>query len=599
MKRLLLLLLLLQPAASLLAQSSGDITADELRNHIRFLASDSLQGRKTAEPGNEAACNYIASAFQSYGLAPAGDNGSYLQRFEVLTDLKAGSGNALSATVTGRATAYEPEKDFRPVAISADGSVRGTLVFAGYGISSDSLQFDEYAGLDVKGKIVMVLRFTPDMGKSDSKFTGWEALYRKAMTARDKGAVGVIVVTGPADEESAQLIPLRLERRNQDVGIPVVNVSSTAAQALLSAAGAADSLRVLQQRIYDTKKPASFALGNVEVSMTTKLLKIMSPTANVAGLLKGSGPELVVIGAHFDHLGLGGPGSGSLKPDTSAVHHGADDNASGTAGLLELAQYFSSQKETHRRSILFLAFTGEEMGLLGSAYYVGHPEMPLEATAAMINLDMIGRMKDSTVIVEGVGTAAEFEKILRDADADSSFHLKLKAGGFGPSDHASFTGKKVPVLFFFTNLHEDYHRPSDTWDKIHYSEEQRLLAYVAKVAKAVTDAPARPAFVEVKESAPAMGADRRDVKVSLGVMPDYAEEVVGLKITGTRPGSPADKAGLKGGDIIIKFGEKTIKNIYDYMYALGEYKPGDSVTMVVKRGAEEVTLTALLEARKQ
>lgn len=297
----------------------------------------------------------------------------------------------------------------------------------------------------------------------------------------------------------------------------------------------------------------------------------------------------------MDHLGMGG--KGSLSPDTVAVHHGADDNASGTAGLLEVAQYLASQKSHLRRSVLFASFSGEELGLLGSDYYVKHPEYPLDHTDAMLNMDMIGRLTDSQLVVEGMGTSPQWQELVSKHNSDS-LHLKFKPDGFGPSDHSSFYAKDIPVMFFFTNLHADYHRPSDTWDKINYTGEQKVASLVSRIALDVANQDTKPAFTKAAASSMAPAGDRQGVRVSLGVVPDYAEDVVGMKISGTRPGSAAEKAGLKGGDIIISFGGKSIKNIYDFTYLLSDYKPGDEVAIVVKRGSEEVTLKATLEARK-
>jgi hypothetical protein len=295
---------------------------------------------------------------------------------------------------------------------------------------------------------------------------------------------------------------------------------------------------------------------------------------------------------------MGGEGSGSLRPDTVAIHHGADDNASGTAGLMEVAQYLAAHRGRLKRSVVFTSFSGEELGVIGSEFYVQHPSLPLDRTVAMLNMDMIGRLKDSLLVVEGMGTSPSFEQLVRSENSDS-LQLRLKPDGYGPSDHASFYGKDLPVMFFFTNLHSDYHRPSDTWEKINYAGEEKVVKLVDRVAEELLNAPERPKFTKVlAASSMGTGGDRQGVRVSLGVVPDYAEEVAGMKISGTRAGSAAEKAGLKGGDILISFGGKSVKNIYDFTYLLGEYKPGDVVKIIVKRGTEEVTLSATLEARK-
>ncbi|MBI3365540.1 MAG: M28 family peptidase, partial [Ignavibacteriae bacterium] len=360
------------------------------------------------------------------------------------------------------------------------------------------------------------------------------------------------------------------------------------------------SLTEIQQRINTTQKPESFALPNLEATLQAQTERVYSTSANIAGFLEGTDPALkgqvVLLGAHMDHLGMGG--EGSLQPDTVAVHPGADDNASGTAGLLEIAQYLSSHRQSLKRSILFLSFSGEEEGLLGSDHYVKNPLIPLDSTIAMLNMDMIGRMKNSTLIVEGMGTSPKWEDIVRRENRDSTIQLKLKPDGYGPSDHASFYGRNIPVMFFFTGLHKEYHRPADTWDKLNYSGEQKIAEYVARIATGIANEPERPFFTKTTTPMIASGGDRQGIRVSLGVIPDYAEDIVGLKITGVRPGSAAEKAGLQGDDIIIKFGEADVKNIYDFTHLLGKYKPGDVVVVRVKRRTQEVSLTATLEARK-
>ncbi|OLD80939.1 MAG: hypothetical protein AUI33_01440 [Ignavibacteria bacterium 13_1_40CM_2_61_4] len=299
----------------------------------------------------------------------------------------------------------------------------------------------------------------------------------------------------------------------------------------------------------------------------------------------------------MDHLGMGGEGSGSLSPGTSAIHHGADDNASGTAGLLELAQYFAAHRGELKRTIVLAAFSGEELGLLGSAYYVKNPLFPLDKTIAMLNMDMVGRLRDSVLVVEGMGTSPLWESAVRLENRDS-LALKLKPDGFGPSDHASFYAKDIPVMFFFTNMHSDYHRPSDTWDRINYAGEQKVVELVQRVTASIANAPSRPQFTRAASGPVAGSGDRQGLRVSLGVIPDYSEDVQGLKITGTRSGSPAEKAGMKADDIVIKFDGMDVKNIYDFMRGLEGHKPGDKVTIVVKRGTEVLSLNAVLEARK-
>ncbi len=578
--------------------SSPDVTQREILQHIKYLSSDELRGRKTGEEGNRKAAEYIAEQFRSYGLTAIGENGSYFQPFPFLKEVEIGDHNSFAVTVNSTRLAYTNGTDFLPLKISDDTTLTAPLVFAGYGISStsDTLKYDDYANIDVHGKIVVVLRYSPE-GSGTNRFMNQMSITAKTIVAREKGAAGIIFVSSPPGTDGNALKSFS-SPASTSFGIATVVFSWSGLNDLLKTGG--KDLKGIQSAIDSTKNPNSFELPGVTVSLQTQIVKHYSESANIAGFLEGNDPqlknEILVLGAHMDHLGMGG--EGSLAPDTVAIHHGADDNASGTAGLLEAAQYLAHERNKLKRSVLFLSFSGEELGLLGSDYYVNHPLLPLDRTIAMINMDMIGRMKDSVLVIEGMGTSPQWEPMVKHENKDS-LDIRLKPDGYGPSDHSSFYSKNVPVIFFFTNLHSDYHRPSDTWEKINYVGETKVVNYVVRVAEDITNEVPKPAFTKVVASNPApTGDDRQGVHVSLGVIPDFAETSAGLKITGTRAGSAAEKAGLKGDDIIIKFGGKDVKNIYDFTYLLGQFKPGDVVEIVVKRGTETVTLKATLEGRK-
>lgn len=577
---------------------SPEITSQELRRHIKYLSSDELGGRRTGEEGNRLAATYIANEFRRYGLQPIDEARTYFQPFPFLSSVRPGRNNRLNIALRDRRFSFAVDTDFRPLSFTKDTSLAAQLVFVGYGISAESLAYDDYAGIDVRNKVVVALRYSPEGSARDSVFSKYTSLMVKAFTAREKGALGLILVAGPLDSEEPSLIPFRQQQMG-NAAIAVLSMKWSSLDTVLQAVG--KDLRTLQRQLNEGRKPQSFGIEGAMVDLQTDVLKEYGTSANIIGYLEGTDPvlkkEILVIGAHMDHLGLGGEGSGSLKPDTAAIHHGADDNGSGTAGLLEVAQYLASRRLDLHRSVLFTSFSGEELGLLGSDYYVKHPLLPLDRTAAMINMDMIGRLHDSVLVVEGMGTSSDWEELVKKENVDS-LSLRLKPDGYGPSDQSSFYGKDIPVLFFFTNLHDDYHRPSDTWDKINYTGEGKVAQMVSRIAMDIANDDKRPVFTRAAAPSMGSGGDRQGVRVSLGVVPDYAEEVSGMKISGTRPGSAAEKAGLKGGDIIVSFGGKAIKNIYDFTYMLGNYKPGDEVKIIVKRGAEEVTLTAKLEGRK-
>ncbi len=574
------------------------ITPDDLKYHVKYLASDALEGRRAGLVGNNLASEYIANEFAEYGLKPLGDNNSYFQYFTFVSDLKVGKNNSLTLIIKDKLYSYEPGIDFTPMNFSEDTSITGSLVFAGYGISSDSLKYDDYEGLDVKNKIVLMMRYSPDGDSSGSPFFEYSTFQKKIINARDKGATGIIFITGPQNENKNQLIPLRIERGSMNSGIAVINLKCDIAEYIFTSYG--KNLDSIQKSINTNKKPLSFEFPNLEVKLQTHIEKIYSKTRNVIGFVEGSHPELknqyIIIGAHFDHLGFGGPGSGSLVPDTIAIHNGADDNASGTAGLLEIAQYISTRSKDINRSFVFVAFSAEELGLLGSSHFVKNPPFELKNAVAMLNMDMIGRLRDSTLTVQGVGTSPIWNQIIERQNSDSIFKLKLGQDGFGSSDHASFNAKEIPVLFFFTGLHSDYHKPSDDWNLINYDGQKMVVDFVAKIALDLDTVYNKPEYTKV-----ALSNNQREgmrgFRVSFGIMPDFGDDAKGLRISGTRAGSAAEKAGLKANDIIVKFGGKSVKNIYDLTSLLGDYKPGDEVEVVVLRGEETLTFKAILQAR--
>jgi hypothetical protein len=580
-----------------------EITAEDIKTHIRYLASDELGGRASGSPGNEMAARYIARYLHDWGVTPLGDSGTYFQHFQFVSSVRAGARNALrlqGKPLVGGVVNGVPDSDFRPLGFSSNGTVSGPLVFAGYGISATDSSYDDFKNLDVKGKVIVVLRYSPDGSDPHGALTKFSSFQTKTRAARDRGAVGFIVVTGPADEQEDGLIKLRFDQSFGNSGIPALTMRRALLEPLLAPSGW--TLRALQDSIKARRSAVAFPVAGVTATITSDVEKVSTTTANVIGFLPGTDPvlknQVVVLGAHLDHLGLGGEGSGSLQPDTVAIHHGADDNASGTAGLLELAQAFAWERTSLKRGLVFAFFSGEEMGTLGSAYYVNNPPVPLARTTSMVNMDMIGRLDGKTLTVYGTGTSPEWDTLLAKDNADSAFTLKEVPDGFGPSDHAQFYGKDIPVLFFFTGNHSDYHRPSDTWDKINYPGEELVVRYVYRIARDIDGEAARPIFTRTVSSAPPEGGDTRSFRTTLSIIPDYNGGGEGMKISVVRPGGPADKAGLKAGDIIVVMAGKKIVNIYDYMEMLGKLKGGDKVDLVVMRDGKTLNCTAEMATRK-
>ncbi|MEK6566311.1 MAG: M28 family peptidase [Bacteroidota bacterium] len=599
MKNFTLPLLLLPSFVFAQAKRNPEITSAEVYAHIKYLASDELEGRRSGSQGARLAAAYLEREFKEYGLKPMGDGGGFLQKFEFISGVKLGNQNSLSINVNGKKAQSKLDIDFRPLGFSGSGSYDGEIVFAGYGVSAPDQKYDDYQGMDVKGKAVLVLRFSPAGDSPHNDFTQFTSMRYKVSKAKEMGAKAILFVTGPADSDDDKLMRFNYDQNAGNAGIPAVNITQAFADQLLMSSG--KKLKELQKEINDKKASQSFNLSNVGISLKTDVVETREQTENVVGFLEGGDPKLkndvLVIGAHYDHLGYGGEGSGSLKPDTAAIHNGADDNASGTAGLLELAQFFASRRKEVRRSILFIAFSGEELGLLGSAYYVNNPTVPLDRMIAMMNMDEIGRLKDRKLIVYGMGTSPGFESLVTRHNRDSMFVLKLNKDGFGPSDHSSFYAKKIPVFHFFTDIHSDYHRPSDDYETINTEGEVQILKFMADIAMDMDSAPERPVYAQVEAPRQPAGGGREGMRTYTGTIPDFGEQVEGMKLAGVRDGSPAAKAGLQAGDIIVKFGKVEIKNLYDYTYALGEYKPGDEVDITVLRGKEKLTMKIKLERR--
>lgn len=582
-------------------KSTEAITSEDIQYHINYLASDALQGREAGSKGEQQAGNYIANEFKRFGLEPAGKSGSYFHTFEVVAGVKQGKNNTLQFQMDDETITCEADSDFVPVAFSENGSFEGELVFAGYGIEAPDLKYNDYEGLEVKDRIVLALRFSPDGDNPHSRFFNYSALRRKASVARDKGAKAIIFVTGAKNDPEDMLMMLKYDGTAARSGVGAVDITRAIAKKLFEHSD--KSLEDVQKQIDDSKKPMSFVLGDAKAMLSTDVRDDRRAARNVAGLLKGNDPELqkemIVLGAHYDHLGLGG--SGSLdSAKYGNIHNGADDNASGTAGLLELAQKLAVEKKNLKRSILFLAFSAEEMGLLGSSAFVKEKIVSLDNAIAMINMDMIGRLKENQLILYGLGTSPDWENIVDEINklTDFGFELKKNKDGIGPSDHSTFYQAGLPVLALFTGIHSDYHKPSDDADKINSADEARIVQFTYQFVKKLDAIEKRPQFTKVESTE--RRETRRGFSVYVGTIPDYAEtDVEGLKLSGVSTGSPAEKIGLKGGDIITKFGDREIKNIYDYTYALQDFKPGDVVGIVVKRGSEELTFSMTLQGRRR
>jgi Zn-dependent M28 family amino/carboxypeptidase len=602
------ILLLAAIAAPAPTTETGGIDPQRYLEHIKYLASADMRGRATGSPELEKAADYIAAQFRAIGLQPV-DHKSYFQAFEVTTNARMGRGNRFESVESGKTIGLKAGEDFIPFNFSSHGKISGSVVFAGYGITAPEYNYDDYAGLDVKDKLVLILRHEPQEFDEKSVFAGkvyteHAQFYSKAVNAKMHGARGVILINDIFNHrtESDQLEKFGRTVGPNDAGIPFVEIKAEVAVRWIGEAG--KNLDEIGAGIDKDLKPRSFAFPeSLQVHETVDIERVVKTVHNVAGYLPGETDEYVVIGAHYDHLGLGEQFSMAPSLAGTTVHPGADDNASGTAGVIELARWFAGQPK-QKRGMLFLTFAGEELGLLGSSFYVNHPELPINKAAAMINLDMIGRVREGKVYVGGVATGSNLRATLEPILARHPIHVDYSdSTGYGSSDHTSFTTKQVPVLFFFSGLHGDYHKPSDTWDKIDAPDAAKLLDMIAEVGNTLRQEAERPQFVRVKEpdnphAGAVAGSSQSGYGPEFGSVPDFTEIPHGVRFADIREGTPAAQAGLKAGDILIEFDGKPIGNLYDFTYALRSKKPGDRVSVKVLRGAETVTASVLLRERK-
>lgn len=576
----------------LLLSCSGkrEVTINELKDHIKYLSSDSLKGRLTGSSGDSLAAEYIRKDLLSDGLVPLAGDG--LQRYEVTKRIIAGKNNEI--IING--ISYTPDKDFIPLSFSSNGEAESEVIFAGYGlnINGDSLKWNDYNGVDTKGKWVMILRGDPDPENSKSPFIPFSGDRDKALLAKDMGAAGVLLVCGPLTDQQDTFESLSTE--GFSVGIPVLRIKREIADIILSKSKT--NTESQEKNINKSRKPGGFST-KIIINAKAELIRENAVTRNVEMLLPGEDEKLkneyIIIGAHFDHLGMGGPGSSSRAPDTVGVHHGADDNASGVAMMMELAEKFSMTKGSHKRSIIVVAFSGEEEGLLGSKHYADEPGVDLSKVNVMINLDMVGRFNDTSMLqVSGVGTATGLKDLVSAKSDSSVVKLKLSDEGYGPSDHSSFYFKNIPVLFYFTGAHLDYHTPADTWDKINYKGMTEISGLIFDVAEELANSPERLQFREAGPKVEPMRY-RRGKGVSLGIMPDFAGVIKnGLRADAVTPGKPAALGGMKKNDIITAINGKTVNNIQDYMSRMSQLKHGQTISVeILRNGKKEVLLIQL------
>ena len=586
-----------------------------LERDVAWLAAPEREGRGPGTKGIDAAAEWVADRFAEIGLLAPADRESPLQPFEMTLEAKLGPPEANTAELVGppdaaggrRVVRLELGKDFTPLAIGGSGEFDLPLAFAGYGITAPAENYDDYAPLaaagGAKGSAVVVLRQEPQKDDPHGAFQGNQtsehaALSRKAANASEHEAAGLVLCNDTDADGDALMAFTRAGEGSDRRTVPILQVRrSVLDEAVRQALGR--SLTEIQKAIDDKLEPASGPLSGWRLRGRTAIERVQTEGRNILGLLPGAGRaaagdapaidprETVVLGAHYDHLGFGG--AGSAAPGERAIHHGADDNASGTALLVEVARRLAAGPRLPR-SILFAAFSGEERGLLGSGHYTANPAVPLADTVAMVNLDMVGRLAGDKLIVQGTGTGTGLEPLVDRLVAARGLTAAKEPGGFGPSDHASFYAKKIPVLHLFTGAHADYHRPTDTAEKINFDGLVRLADLVTDLVRELAMAPERPAYVEVASPQFARGGDRP----YFGSIPDFGKPGGGYAISGVAKDSPAALGGLAGGDVIVRVGESAITNLEDFDSALRKHKGGDTVPVVVLRDGKELGLEVTL-----
>ncbi len=629
-----------------------DHSAAETRllNDVKKLASDDWEGRGVGTDGLNKAAEFISNAFRDAGLDVSVAGGDPFQEFEITDGAELGSPNSLTFTgPDGQVLNLKMNEDFQVCSFGGTGKFEGELVFVGYGIVAKEPSYDEYADIDVKDKIVIVMRRNPSQSDPHGAFavghgiSRHAALTTKLSRAFTRGAKGVIFVNDPhsANSEQQQLeeqvekakaalaklqdvegkekefktakthleqVQSILAKHDSDPlmnfgyggtrsgsSLPTFHMSQYLCNQILTSA-AGKTLPQIEAQIDETSKPFSRNLSGWKVTAEASLKIIRIPVKNVIGVIEGEGPlkdETIVIGAHFDHLGRGG--TGSLAPKSKEIHNGADDNASGTSGLLEIARRLGSRKKPLPRRIVLIAFNGEERGLLGANEYVDKPIFPLEQTVAMLNMDMIGRLTENKLTVFGTGTSSAWDTWLDEAVKGTDLVLAKKTEGFGPSDHAAFYGKKIPVLHFFTGIHNDYHRPGDDWEKLNVPGMVTVVDLLEKIVLDTANAKERLDYIHI---AGAASLARSGSRPYFGSIPDFGKEVEGYAISGVSPESPADKGGLKGGDVIIEINKRKIGGLDDFDLALRDFSPGEQVDVVVLRDAKKVPLKVTLGTPK-
>jgi hypothetical protein len=606
-------------SAALVARPTGQApsaTASRTRAHVVALASDRLEGRLTGSNGERLASDYLVSQLQRLGAKPLPGKRDYRLPFAFTSGTRDGGSwlkyerHAVTANSSlPIAREFASQTDVRALSFSDDGDVSGPVVFAGYGIvvpDSQDFGYDSYATIDVKDKVVVALRYFPEDADQKTKgiLSRYSDLRYKAMAARQRGAKAIVFVTGPSSPNAGEVIPMTFDTALAGSGIVAASISGRVGDEIFAVLGDREKTLAAAQKAFDTANPhvAGFDIPNLTITIKTSVIREKKTGNNVVGYLPATKPTgtlpkpWIALGAHYDHLGHGENGNSLAdKSETGKIHFGADDNASGSAAVLAVGEALS--KRPRRRNVILEFWSGEELGLIGSTAFVNAPPVPIDQLAAYFNFDMVGRMQDNKLTVQATGSSDSWPRMLEQANVAAGFDLLVQADPYQPTDVSSFNQAGVPSLNFFTGTHTDYHRPSDTADKIDYDDLDRVVDFAAAIARKASDADQAPAFVKVQQQTES-GGGRAGVRVFTGTIPDYSTEVKGLLLSGVIDGGPAADAGLLKGDIIVEIAGQTIANIYDYTYALDVLKIGEATKVVYMRSGQRRETTLTPAARK-
>jgi Peptidase family M28/PDZ domain/PA domain len=593
-------------AGALLAGLAGAARASDADLHARVerLASDEMDGRLTGTAGARLAAEFLTAELRKVGVTPLPGHDGFAVPFE-FTAGTLDAGSRLAVHGEGIDREWSGEESVRALSFSDNGEESGGVAFAGYGIvvpESQSFPYDSYAGIDVKGKIVLVLRYFPeDLDQAGrAVMARYSGLRYKALQAREHGAKALLVVTGPRSPNAGQTVPMSFDTAISGSGIVAASVSGAVGEQLFASVPGKD-LEAAQKAL-DNGNPhiAGFEIPGVEVTVSASVTRETRTGTDLVGVLPGAAPDgadkrYVVIGAHYDHLGHGDGGNSLARGDeVGGIHHGADDNASGVAAVLEAAGQLAALD--HRRDVVVALWSGEELGILGSTAFLKDAVIDPTQIAADVNLDMVGRLRDNKLSVQAAGSSDAWPGLLERVNVPLGFDLEVQNDPYLPTDSAAFNQASIPTLNLFTGSHEDYHRPSDTADKIDYEGLGRIARFAALLTRGIANLDTAPDFVKV---APKMesGGGRDTVRAFTGTIPDYTSEVEGLRLSGVIGGGPAEEAGLQEGDVIVEFAGLKIANIYDYTYALDAVKIGQPVKVIFLRDGERQEATIVPRAR--